>query len=71
VDRVQATTDAQRQLQALVVAAPETLRGRLRNLTTVRMAHSCARLHQRSDWDPEMAATAASLRALARRIQLP
>ena len=31
---VQAATDAQRQLHALVVAAPDTLRGRLRGLTT-------------------------------------
>jgi transposase len=67
---VQATTDAQRQLHALVVAAPETFRGRLRNLTTVRLVSTCARLRQHSDWDPEIAATAASLRALARRIQL-
>ena len=67
---VQATTDTQRQLHALVVAAPETFRGRLRNLTTVRLVSTCARLRQRSDWDPEIAATAASLRALARRIQL-
>jgi transposase len=67
---VQATTDAQRQLHALVVAAPETFRGRLRNLTTVRLVSSCARLRQRSGQDPEIAATAASLRALARRIQL-
>ena len=67
---VQATTDAQRQLHALVVAAPETFRGRLRNLTTVHLVSTCARLRQRSDWDPELAATAASLRALARRIQL-
>jgi transposase len=34
---VQATTDAQRQLHALVVAAPDTLRERLRNLTTPRL----------------------------------
>ena len=67
---VQATTDAQRQLHALVVAAPETFRGRLRNLTTVRLVSTCARLRQRSHWDPELAATAASLHALARRIQL-
>ncbi len=67
---VQAATDAQRQLHALVVAAPETFRGRLRNLTTVRLVSTCARLRQRSDWDPEIAATEASLRALARRIQL-
>jgi transposase len=67
---VQATTDAQRQLHALVVAAPDTLRGRLRSLTTARLVSTCARLRQRTDTDPETAATVASLRALARRIQL-
>ena len=67
---VQATTDAQRQLHALVVAAPDTLRGRLRGLTTARLVSTCARLRQRTNWDAETAATAASLRALARRIQL-
>jgi transposase len=67
---VQATTDAQRQLHALVVAAPDTLRGRLRGLTTARLVSTCARLRQRTDTDPETAATVASLRALAHRIQL-
>jgi transposase len=41
---VQAATDAQRQLHALVVAAPDTLRGRLRNLTRLGWsapAHDC------------------------------
>ena len=66
---VQATTDAQRQLHALVVAAPDTLRGRLRSLTTPRLVRSCGRLRLRADWDTETVATAASLRALARRIQ--
>jgi len=67
---VQAGTDAQRQLHALVVAAPDALRGRLQGLTTVRLVSTCARLRQRADTDPETAATVASLRALARRIQL-
>jgi transposase len=67
---VQAATDAQRQLHALVVAAPDALRTRLRDLTTPRLVSTCGRLHQRADGDPETAATAASLRALARRIQL-
>jgi len=67
---VQATTDAQRQLHALVVAAPDTLRSRLRDLTTPRLVSICGRLRLRADTDPETAATAASLRALARRIQL-
>ena len=67
---VQAATDAQRQLHALVVAAPDALRGRLRGLTTPRLVAVCGRLRQRVAWDVETAATAASLRALARRIQL-
>jgi transposase len=67
---VQATTDAQRQLHALVVTAPEPLRGRLRRLTTPRLVSTCGRLRLRADLDPETAANAASLRALARRIQL-
>jgi transposase len=66
---VQAATDAQRQLHALVVAAPEILRGRLRTLTTSCLVTTCGRLRQRADWDTETAATAASLRTLARRIQ--
>jgi hypothetical protein len=67
---VQATTDAQRQLHALVVAAPDSLRGRLRGLTTPRLVATCGRLRQQTTWDVETAATAVSLRALARRIQL-
>jgi transposase len=67
---VQAATDAQRQLHALVVAAPDLLRSRLRGLTTPRLVSTCGRLRQRADWEVETAATAASLRALARRIQL-
>jgi hypothetical protein len=67
---VQAATDAQRQLHALVVAAPDTLRSRLRGLTTPRLVSTCARLRQRTDANLETAATVASLRALAGRIQL-
>jgi transposase len=67
---VQAATDAQRQLHALVVAAPDTLRERLRGLSTPRLVATCGRLRLRSTWDTETMATATSLRALARRIQL-
>jgi transposase len=67
---VQATGDAQRQLHALVTAAPETLRGRLRNLPTPQLVTACRRLRHHSDGDTETTATAASLCALARRIQL-
>jgi transposase len=67
---VQAATDAQRQLHALVVAAPDLLRGRLRGLTTPRLVSTCGRLRLQTAWDVETIATAASLQALARRIQL-
>jgi transposase len=67
---VQATTDAQRQLHALVVAAPDPLRGRLRSLTTHQLVIACGRLRLRAHWDIETTTVAASLRALARRIQL-
>ena len=67
---VQAGTDAQRQLHAVVVAAPDALRDRLRGLTTPRLVSACGRLRLRADLDSETATVAASLRALARRIQL-
>jgi transposase len=67
---VQASTDAQRQLHALVVAAPDSLRERLRGLTTHQLVTACGRLRLRAAWDVETIATAVSLRALARRIQL-
>jgi transposase len=67
---VQAATDTQRQLHALVVAAPDPLRSRLRDLTTPGLVRSCGRLRLRAAWDTETIATAASRRALARRIQL-
>jgi hypothetical protein len=67
---VQAATDAQRQLHALVVAAPEAIRERLRSLTTPRLVSTCGRLRQQTTWDTETTTVAASLRAVARRIQL-
>jgi hypothetical protein len=50
--------------------SPRPLRGRLRSLTTARLVATCGRLRQQAAWDVETATTAASLRALARRIQL-
>jgi transposase len=68
---VQATTDAQRQLHALVVAAPDSLCGwLLGGLTTPRLVATCGRLVQQRTLEVETAAAAVSLRALARRIQL-
>ena len=64
---VQAAGDAQRQLHALVVAAPDVLRERLRARSTRQLVASCARLRVHADWDVETASTAATLRSLARR----
>lgn len=66
---VDGATVAQRQLQALVTAAPECLRARFRGQTTVVMVAIAARLRCSSSWDIETASTAAVLRSLARRCQ--
>jgi transposase len=67
---VQAAGDAQRQLHALVIAAPPALRERLRAVRSTRqLVAVCARMRVHSDWDVETASTAATLRSLARRIR--
>lgn len=64
---VDAATVAQRQLQALVIAAPEKLRGRFRNQSGRVMLNTAAKLRVQSSWDVETATTACILRSLARR----
>jgi transposase len=49
---------------------PDTLGARLRQLPTPRLVSTCGRLRLRATWELETTATAASLRAPARRIQL-
>jgi len=66
---VQAAGDAQRQLHALVIAAPDVLRERLRIRSTRQLVAACARLRVQASWDVETATTAATLRSLARRIR--
>jgi transposase len=67
---VQAAGDAQRQLHALVIAAPPALRERLRAARSTRqLVAACARMRVRADWDVETRSTAATLRSLARRIR--
>jgi transposase len=66
---VHAAGDAQRQLHALVIAAPEALRGRLQDCSTRQLVAACARLRVQTSWDVETATTAATLRTLARRIR--
>ena len=66
---VQAAGDAQRQLHALIIAAPPALRERLQARSTRQLVAACARLRVHTDWDVETASTAATLRTLARRIR--
>jgi hypothetical protein len=66
---VQAAGDAQRQLHALIIAAPPALRERLQAGSTRQLVAACARLRVHTDWDLETASTAATLRTLARRIR--
>lgn len=65
---VEAATVAQRQLNALVIAAPETLRARLRGHSIRTMIPIAARLRGHDNWDVETIQTAHVLRALAKRI---
>jgi transposase len=66
---VQAAGDAQRQLHALVIAAPEPLRERLRVRSPGQLVAACACLRVHTDWDVETSSTPATLRSLARRIR--
>lgn len=65
---VEAATLAQRQLHALVTAAPEALRAIFRGSSTTVMTSTAARLRLRACWDPHTTTTASVLRALARRV---
>lgn len=66
---VDASATAQRQLHALIVAAPEALRGRLRGRSTVEIVRVCARLRVDTRSNVTTRETAVVLRALARRVQ--
>ena len=66
---VDAMTVAERQLHAMVVAAPEVLRAKFRGRTTTSMLTTAARLRVAPSWDAETATTATVLRTLARRAQ--
>ena len=62
-------TVAQRQLDALVTAAPETLRARFRGQSTRLMLATASKLRVHASWDTETSTTARALRSLARRSQ--
>lgn len=64
---VQAATDAQRQLFALVIAAPEPVRERFRGQSLPGMVRTASRLRTHPSWDLETTTTITILRTLARR----
>jgi len=64
---IDAATDAQRQLNALAITAPETLRTRLRGQKTRALLNTAAKLRIQSRWDLETTTAAATMRSLARR----
>jgi len=65
-----ARTQALNQLHALVLTAPEELRGKLRGLNTRALITTCAGFRVRSDDDSLPAMLRLSMRELAQRIQL-
>jgi transposase len=65
---IEAATVAQRQLNALVIAAPEQLRARFRGHSIRTMIPIAVRLRGHRNWDTETIETAHVLRALAKRI---
>ena len=66
---VDASTVAQRQMLALIVAAPETVRSRFRALNTTATVTKAARLRLSTSWDLETSTYAQAIRDLARRVQ--
>src|SRR4051794_41575029 len=66
---VEAAADAQRQLHALVVTAPERVRGKFRGQSTRVMITTAHRLRTPPVGNAELTAALTVLRALARRIR--
>jgi transposase len=64
---VNASTDAQRQLFSLVIAAPEPIRARFRGTKIPAMIRTAASLRLNPAWDVETTTTVVALRSLARR----
>lgn len=64
---VDASTDAQRQVFSLVIAAPEPIRVKFRGLKLPAMLRAAAKLRSHASWDLETTSTVTVLRTLARR----
>ncbi|MFE9187807.1 IS110 family transposase [Micromonospora haikouensis] len=66
---VEASADAQRQLHALVITAPEVVRARFRGQSTRIMLTTATRLRPTSSADVEVLTSLTVLRDLARRVR--
>ncbi|WP_182523629.1 IS110 family transposase [Nocardioides dongkuii] len=66
---IQAAGDAQRQLFALIIAAPEQIRSRFRGQQLKTMIRTAAAMRTHTTWDLETTTTVTTLRTLARRSQ--
>lgn len=67
---VNASTDAQRQVFSLVIAAPEPIRERFRGQKLPAMIRTAASMRLNSAWDVETTTTVMVLRSLARRARV-
>jgi transposase len=67
---VNASTDAQRQVFSLVIAAPEPIRERFRGQKLPAMIRTAANMRLNSAWDVETTTTVMVLRSLARRARV-
>jgi hypothetical protein len=63
------TKRIKRQLQSLIVSAPEHLRERFTGMTTHAIVTSASKLRINASWDLESRVTAQALRAVAQRSQ--
>ncbi|WP_218106103.1 transposase [Micromonospora citrea] len=66
---VEASADAQRQLHALVITAPEVVRARFRGQSTRAMLTTATRLRPTTNADVDVFTTLTVLRDLARRVR--
>ncbi len=64
---VHARTQSINAVHALVVAAPDSIRDRLRDLTTLQLLRRCSALRVRCEWTIDVQATVIALRSIARR----
>lgn len=64
---VESSTDAQRQVFSLLIAAPEPVRVKFRGMKLPAMLRTAAAMRLRSSWDVETTTTVTVLRTLARR----